>query len=304
MSFATIAIVGGATALAAGGAGIISGASRTKKAKQQIAGLESKEPAYNIPDSYKQNIMKAEEASKQQMDLANQMAGMGTEYARQLQENQRKFAEQYMAGAEKGATDIERLGKMAFQRGLGPAGQIGADIISQQGAAALKSATDRRMGGAMAGGIIRQQQQGISGLVNQAYQAQTAGLGQYMGAKQYGVGLRQQALGLGYQTGVEAGRLGYGAQMAGLEAQQKAGLTGYGLTSQAGGLLAQQELMKQQADWEKWANKYQSARADLAQGRAQTSSALGALGELGGTAFGFGMQGGMKTGFKKAPKAG
>lgn len=286
MSFATIAIVGGATALAAGGAGIISGASRTKQAKKQIAGLESKEPAYNIPDFYKQNIMKAEEASKQQMDLANQMAGMGTEYARQLQENQRKFAEQYMAGAEKGATDIERLGKMAFQRGLGPAGQIGADIISQQGAAALKSATDRRMGGAMAGGILRQQQQGISGLVNQAYQAQTAGLGQYMGAKQYGVGLRQQALGLGYQTGVEAGRLGYGAQMAGLEALQKAGLTGYGLTSQAGGLLAQQELMKQQADWEKWANKYQSARADLAQGRAQTSSALGGLAQLGGTAMG------------------
>jgi len=50
--------------------------------------------------------------------------------------------------------------------------------------------------------------------------------------------------------------------------------------------LAQAELMKQQADWEKWANKYQSARADLAQGRAQTSSALGALTQLGGTAMG------------------
>jgi|GEM_PF-5538317 hypothetical protein len=286
MSFATIAIVGGATALAAGGVGIASGASRTKKAKKQIAGLESKEPAYNIPDFYKQNILKAEEASRKQMDLANQMAGLGTDFAKKLQEDQKRFAEQYTAGAEKGAADIERLGKMAMMRGLGPAGQMGADIIAQQGAGALKSATDRRMGGAMAGGLLRQQQQGINSLVGQAYQAQTAGLGQYMGAKQYGVGLRQQALGLGYQTGVEAGRLGFGAQMSGLEAVQKAGLTGFGLTSQAGNMLAQAELMKQQADWEKWANKYQSARADLAQGRAQTSSALGALTQLGGTAMG------------------
>lgn len=286
MSFATIAIVGGSVALASSGAGIISGASKTKKAKKAIKSLESKEPAYNIPDFYKQNIAKADEAARQQMDMANQMAGLGTEYAKQLKENQQKFAAEYMAGAEKGAAGVERLGKMAMQRGLGPAGQMGADLIAQQGAAAMKSATDRRMGGAMAGGLLRQQQQGISGLVGQAYQAQTAGLGQYMGAKQYGAGLRQQALGMGYQTGVEAGRLGYGAQMTGLEAQQRAGLTGYQLGAQAGGMLAQAELMKQQADWEKWANKYQSSRMDLAAGRAQTSSALGALTQLGGTAMG------------------
>ena len=286
MSFATIAIVGGSAALAAGGAGIISGATRTSRAKKEEARLKSTEPVYNIPDFYRQNIAKAEEASRQQMEMANQMAGMGTEYAKQLQEQQKQFAAQYAAGAERGAADIERLGKMAFQRGLGPAGQIGADLLAQQTAGAFRGAGERRMGGAMAGGILRQQQQGIAGLVGQAYQASTAGLGQYMGAKQYGAGLRQQALGMGYQTGVEAGRLGYGAQMAGMQAQQQAGLTGYQLGAQAGGALAQAELAKQQAEWEKWANQYQAARMDIAQGRAQTSSAIGALGQLGGQAMG------------------
>lgn len=286
MSFATIAIVGGATALAAGGAGIISGATRTSRAKKEMAALQSKEPVYNIPDFYKQNIAKADEAARQQFEMANRMAGMGTDYAKQLQQQQQQFAAEYKAGAEKGAADIERLGKMAMQRGLGPAGQMGADLLAQQTASALKGATDRRMGGAIAGGVLRGQQQGIAGLVGQAYQAQTAGLGQYMGAKQYGAGLRQQALGLGYQTGVEAGRLGFGAQMAGMQAQQQAGLTGYQLGAQAGGMLAQAELAKQQADWEKWANQYQASRMDLAQGRAQTSGALSMLGQVGGAALG------------------
>jgi len=286
MSFGAIAIIGGAVALGSAGAGIISGASRTKKAKKQISSLESKEPSYNIPDFYKQNIAKASQTANQQMDLANKMAGTGTEYAKQLQQQQQQFAQQYTAGAEKAATGVEGLGKMAMQRGLGPAAQMGADLLAQQSAGAMKGATDRRMGGALAGSILRQQQQGISGLVGQAYQAQTAGLGQYMQAKQYGAGLRQQALGTGYQTGVEAGRLGYGAQMGGLQAQQQAGLTGYQLGAQAGGLEAQQQQMKQQMDWEKWANKYQSSRADLAAGRAQTSSAIGALGQIGGQVAG------------------
>lgn len=293
MSFATIAIVGGATALAAGGAGIISGATRTSRAKKEMAALQSKEPVYNIPDFYKQNIAKADEAARQQFEMANRMAGMGTDYAKQLQQQQQQFATEYRAGAEKAATDIERLGKMSMQRGLGPAAQMGADLLAQQTASALRGAGERRMGGAIAGGILRGQQQGIAGLVGQGYQAQTAGLGQYMGAKQYGAGLRQQALGLGYQTGVEAGRLGFGAQMAGMQAQQQAGLTGYQLGAQAGGMLAQAELAKQQADWEKWANQLQASRMDLAQGRAQTSSALNMLGQVGGMAMG------MASGAKK-----
>ena len=301
MSFATIAIVGGSAALAAGGAGIISGATRTSRAKKEQARLKSTEPVYNIPDFYKQNIAKADEAAAQQMELANKMAGTGTEYAKQLQEQQKQFAAQYMAGAEKGAAGVERLGKMAYQRGLGPAGQMGADILAQQTAGLIKGATERRMGGAMAGGILRGQQQGIAGLVGQGYQAQTAGLGQYMAAKQYGAGLRQQALGMGYQTGVEAGRLGYGAQMAGMQAQQQAGLTGYQLGAQAGGALAQQEIAKGQADWERWANQYQAATMDIAQGRQQTSSALNMIGQAGGMALSAGLQGGSKTGFKKAP---
>lgn len=286
MTFVATAIAAGSVALAAGGAGIISGATRTSRAKKEMAALQSKEPVYNIPDFYKQNIARADEAARQQFEMANKMAGMGTDYAKQLQQQQQEFAAKYTAGAEKGAADIERLGKMSMQRGLGPAGQMGADLLAQQTASALRGATDRRMGGAIAGGVLRGQQQGIAGLVGQAYQAQTAGLGQYMGAKQYGAGLRQQALGLGYQTGVEAGRLGFGAQMAGMQAQQQAGLTGYQLGAQAGGMLAQAELAKQQADWERWANQYQASRIDLAQGRAQTSGALSMLGQVAGTALG------------------
>lgn len=295
MSFATIAIVGGSVALASSGAGIISGASRTKKAKQAMSRLESKEPSYNIPDFYKQNIAKAEATSQQQMDLAKQMAGMGTDYAKQLQAQQEKFSTEYMAQAEKGASDVERLGKMAMQRGLGPSAQMGADLLAQQTASAFRGATDRRMGGALAGSIVRQQQQGIQGLVAQDFAARSQGLGQYMGAKQYGAGLRQQALGTTYQTGLQAGQLGYGAQMQGLQGVQQAGLTGFQLGERAGGMLAQQELMKQQADWEKWANQYQSARADLQQGRAQTSGALNTLAQVGGQAMSMGF-GGVKAG--------
>lgn len=280
------AIIGGATSLIAGGIGALSGAKKTKQAKKAISSLESSEPVYNVPDFYKQNIEKASQAAQQQTDLANRMAGMGTDYAKQLQQQQAQFATEYRAGAEKAATGVENLGKMAMQRGLGPAGQMGTDILAQQAAGAMKGATDRRMGGAMAGSILRQQQQGIAGLVGQAYQAQTAGLGQYMQAKQYGAGLRQQALGMGYQTGVEAGRLGYGAQMTGLQAQQQAGLTGYQLGAQAGGLAAQQDLAKQQAEWEKWANKYDQARADLMQGRQQTSGALGSIAGAAGMFMG------------------
>jgi hypothetical protein len=289
MTFAAVSIAGAATSLLAGGIGILGGAKRTKQAKKQIASLEAKEPVYNIPDFYKQNIAKAQEAATQQTELANRMAGMGTDYAKQLQQQQAQFATEYRAGAEKAATGVENLGKMAMQRGLGPAGQMGADILAQQAAGAMKGATDRRMGGALAGSILRQQQQGMAGLVSQAYQAQTAGLGQYMQAKQYGAGLRQQALGMGYQTGVEAGRIGYGAQMSGMQAQQQAGLTGYQLGTQAGGMLAQQEVAKQQADWEKWANEMGQARADLAQGRQQTSSALGSIASAGGQAIGIGL---------------
>lgn len=291
MTFAAVAIAGAATTAIAGGIGAIGGAKRTKQAKKQMASLQGTEPVYNVPDFYKQNIDKANQAAQAQTALANQMAGMGTDYAKQLQAQQQQFAQEYRAGAEKGAAGVEGLGKMAMQRGLGPAAQMGADVLAQQAAGAMRGATDRRMGGAMAGSILRQQQQGIAGLVGQAYQAQTAGLGQYMQAKQYGAGLRQQALGLGYQTGVEAGRLGYGAQMTGLQAQQQAGLTGYQLGAQAGGMLAQQELAKQQADWEKWANKYDQARADLAQGRQQTSSALGSIAAAGGQAMGIGLKG-------------
>lgn len=280
------AIIGGATSLIAGGIGALGGARKTKQAKKAISSLESSEPVYNVPDFYKQNIEKANQAAQQQTDLANKMAGMGTDYAKQLQQQQAQFATEYKAGAEKAATGVENLGKMAMQRGLGPAGQMGTDILAQQAAGAMKGATDRRMGGAMAGSILRQQQQGIAGLVGQAYQAQTAGLGQYMQAKQYGAGLRQQALGMGYQTGVEAGRLGYGAQMTGLQAQQQAGLTGYQLGAQAGGLAAQQELAKQQADWDKWSNKYDQARADLMQGRQQTSGALGSIAGAAGMFMG------------------
>jgi hypothetical protein len=289
MSFAAIAIAGGAVALGTSAAGIISGASQTKKAKKAISSLQSKEPVYNIPDFYKQNIAKAEAASKEQMDLANRMAGMGTDYAKQLQTQQEKFATDYTAQAEKGAGDVERLGKMAMERGLGPAAQMGADLLAQQTASAFRGATDRRMGGALAGSIVRQQQQGIQGLIGQDFAARTQGLGQYMGAKQFGAGLRQQALGVGYQTGLQAGQLGFGAQMQGLQGLQQAGLTGFQLSERAGSMQAQQELMKQQADWEKWANQYQSARADLAQGRAQTSGALSSLAQVGGMAMGAGI---------------
>lgn len=286
MSFATIAIVGGSVALASAGAGIASGAVRTKKAKKEMARLESKEPSYNIPDFYKKNIEKADAAAKEQMDLATKMAGMGTDYAKQLKQEQQRFSTEYMAQAEKGASDIERLGKMGMERGLGPSAQMGADLLAQQTASAFRGASDRRMGGALAGSIVRQQQQGIQGLIGQDYSARTQGLGQYIGAKQYGAGLRQQALGTTYQTGLQAGQLGFGAQMQGMQGLQQAGLTGFQLGERAGGMMAQAELMKQQADWEKWANKYQSARADVAQGRAQTSGALGMLGQVGGQAMG------------------
>jgi len=299
MSFAAIAIGGGVLALGASTAGIISGASQTKKAKKAVASLQSKEPSYNIPDFYKKNIEKADAAIKEQMDLANKMAGMGTDYAKQLQTQQEKFATDYTAQAEKGAGDVERLGKMAMERGLGPSAQMGADLLAQQTASAFRGATDRRMGGALAGSIVRQQQQGIQGLIGQDFAARTQGLGQYMGAKQFGAGLRQQALGVGYQTGLQAGQLGFGAQMQGLQGLQQAGLTGFQLSERAGSMQAQQELMKQQADWEKWANQYQSARADLAQGRAQTSSALSSLAQVGGMAMGAGLP---KIGSKNSPK--
>lgn len=286
MTFAAVAIAGAATSAITSTIGIIGGARRTKQAKKEMAALQSKEPVYNIPDFYKQNIEKANQAAKEQSDLANKMAGMGTDYAKQLQAQQQQFAAEYKAGAEKAATGVENLGKMAMQRGLGPAGQMGADILAQQSAGAMKGATDRRMGGAMAGSILRQQQQGMAGLVSQAYQAQTAGLGQYMQAKQYGAGLRQQALGMGYQTGLEANKLGFGAQMSGMQGVQQAGLTGYQLGAQAGGALAQAELAKQQADWDSWASKMGIARGDLAAGRQQTSSSLSALGSTGGQALG------------------
>ena len=289
MTFVAAAIIGGSVAVASGAAGIIGGASRTKKAKREIASLNSKEPAYNIPDFYKQNIDKAGQAAAQQTQLADKFAGMGTDYAKNLQSQQQQFASQYLSEAQKGAAGVEGLGKMAMQRGLGPAGQMGMDALAQQGATAMKSATDRRMGGAMAGGLLKSQQQGINQLVGQAYNASTAGLNQYMAAKQYGVGLTQSALGMGYQTGVQANQLGFGAQQAGLQAQQQAGLTGYQLGAQAGGSLAQQQLGKQQAEWDKWANQYQSARADLAQGRAQTSSAINMLGQVGGQVAGMGL---------------
>jgi len=155
------------------------------------------------------------------------------------------------------------------------------------------------MAGGMAGGLLRSQQAGIQGLVGQGYQAATQGLGTLMSASQAAANLRQQALGTVYQSGLQANQMGFGAKTAGMQGQQQAGLTGYQLGAQAGQQLAGAEERKQQSDWESWANKYQSAKGDLAAANQQKSAGWGAIASAAGSAIGGGLFKGKKI--KQAP---
>jgi hypothetical protein len=284
-------IIGAGLGAIGGIANIIGGGKAKRAAQGEVNKLAGYEPAAQMSSFYKSNVAQAQAAGTQQMDLANKIAGMSTDYAKTLQGQQAAFGQQYQAGAETAARQTERLGQMAFQRGLGPAGQMGMDVISQQGASALRGASDRRMAGGMAGGLLRSQQAGIQGLVGQGYQAATQGLGALMSASQNAANLRQQAMGTVYQSGLQAGQMGFGAQTAGIQGQQQAGLTGYQIGAQAGQQMAGAEERKQQADWESWANKYQAARGDLASAQQQQSSGWSALGSAAGSAIGGGLLG-------------
>jgi hypothetical protein len=296
-------LIGAGLGMIGGIANIIGGGKAAKAAKGQLGALSSSEPTAQISSFYKNNIGQAQAAGAQQMDLANKISGMSNTYAQTLQNQQASFGQQYQGGAETAARQTERLGQMAFQRGLGPAGQMGMDLISQQGAGAMRGASDRRMAGGMAGGLLRSQQAGIQGLVGQGYQAATQGLGTMMSASQVAANLRQQALGTVYQSGVQANQMGFGAQTAGIQGQQQAGLTGYQLGAQAGQQMAGAEERKQQSDWESWANKYQAARGDLAAANQQKSAGWSAIGSAAGSAIGGGLLKGAGSKLK-LPKVG
>lgn len=280
-------------------ANIIGGSQAAKSAQNNINALNKLEPTATVSSFYQDNVNAANQAGSQQMQFANQMAGMSNTYAQNLQNQQQQFGQQYQAGANKAAGQMEQMGKMAFQRGLGAAGQMGMDQISQQGAGAMRGVSDRRMAGGMAGGLLRSQQAGIQNLVGQGYQAATQGLGTMMSASQAAANLRQQALGTVYQSGVQASQMGFGAQQSGLQNQEQAGLTGYQLGAQAGQQLAGAQERKQQADWESWANKYQTANSQLAAAKQQQSSGWGGLAGAAGSALG----GGLFSGVSKAASA-
>ena len=284
----------GAGLSAIGGiAGVIGGGKAKKKAQAEMDRLGAMEPKAETDAFYAQNIAAAGAAGQEQMKYANQLAGMGSAFSKDITAQQAQFGQQYQAGAEKAARGTERLGQMAFQRGLGPAGQMGMDAIAQTSAAASKSSTDRRMGGAMAGALSRSQMQGVNQLVGQGYQAQTQGLGTLMSAQQAASNMRQQALGTVYQTGLQAKQLGFGAEASGVQSQQQAGLTGFQLGSQAGLQMAGANERTAQAKWDSWANKYQGARGDLAAANAQKSAGWSAIAGAAGSALGSGALGKM-----------
>lgn len=276
-------LIGAGLGLVSGVAGLIGGGKAKKKAQAEINRLGSMEPKAETDPFYAQNVAAAAAAGQEQMKYANQLAGMGTAFSKDIAAQQSQFGQQYQAGAEKAARGTERLGQMAFQRGLGAAGVMGMDALAQTGATAMRGAMDRRMGAGMAGALGRSQMQGINQLVGQGYQAQTQGLGALMSSQQAAANMRQQALGTVYQTGLQARQLGFGAETSGVQAQQQAGLTGFQLGSQAGLQMAGANERTAQAKWDSWANKYQGARGDLAAARAQQSSALGALGSAAGS---------------------
>ena len=276
-------LIGAGLGIASGVAGLIGGGKAKKKAQAEINRLGSMEPQAETDAFYAQNVAAAGQAGQEQMKYANQLAGMGTAFSKDIAAQQAQFGQQYQAGAEKAARGTERLGQMAFQRGLGAAGVMGMDALAQTGATAMRGASDRRMGGAMAGALSRSQMQGVNQLVGQGYQAQTQGLGTLMSAQQAASNMRQQALGTVYQTGLQAKQLGFGAEASGVQGQQQAGLTGFQLGSQAGLQMAGANERTAQAKWESWSNKYQSARGDLAAANAQKSAALSAIGSAAGS---------------------
>lgn len=276
-------LIGAGLGLASGVAGLIGGGKAAKRAKSEMDRLGSMEPKAETDPFYAQNIAAAGAAGQEQMKYANQLAGMGTAFSKDIAAQQSQFGQSFQSTAERGARQTERLGQMAFQRGLGAAGQMGMDALAQSGATAMRGASDRRMGAGMAGALGRSQMQGINQLVGQGYQAQTQGLGALMGAQQQAANARLNALGTVYQTGLQARQLGFGAETAGVQGQQQAGLTGFQLGSQAGLQMAGANERTAQAQWESWSNKYQNARGDLAAARAQQSSALGALGSAAGS---------------------
>jgi hypothetical protein len=276
-------LIGAGLGIASGVAGLIGGGKAKKKAQAEIDRLGSMEPTAQTDAFYAQNVAAAGQAGQEQMKYANQLAGMSTAFSKDIAAQQAQFGQQYQEGADKAARGTERLGQMAFQRGLGPAGQMGLDALAQTSAAASKSSTDRRMGGAMAGALSRSQMQGINQLVGQGYQAQTQGLGTLMSAQQAAANMRQQALGTVYQTGLQAKQLGFGAESSGVQGQQQAGLTGFQLGSQAGLQMAGANERTAQSQWESWANKYQGAKGDLAAANAQKSAALSAIGSAAGS---------------------
>jgi hypothetical protein len=276
-------LIGAGLGLASGVAGLIGGGKAKKKAQSEMDRLGSMEPKAETDPFYAQNIAAAGAAGQEQMKYANQLAGMGTAFSKDIAAQQAQFGQSFQSTAERGARQTERLGQMAFQRGLGAAGVMGMDALAQTGATAMRGASDRRMGAGMAGALARSQTQGINQLVGQGYQAQTQGLGALMGAQQQAANARLNALGTVYQTGLQARQLGFGAEAAGVQGQQQAGLTGFQLGSQAGLQMAGANERTAQAQWDSWANKYQGARGDLAAARAQQSSALGALGSAAGS---------------------
>lgn len=276
-------LIGAGLGLASGVVGAISAGKAAKRAKGEIDRLGAMEPKAETDAFYAQNVAAAGQAGQEQMKYANQLAGMGTAFSKDIASQQAQFSQQYQAGAERAARGTERLGQMAFQRGLGAAGVMGMDALAQSGVTAMRGAADRRMGVGMAGALGRSQMQGINQLVGQGYQAQTQGLGTLMSAQQAAANMRQQALGTVYQTGLQSRQLGFGAETAGVQGQQQAGLTGFQLGSQAGLQMAGANERTAQNQWESWANKYQGARGDLAAARAQQSSALGALGSSAGS---------------------
>jgi hypothetical protein len=276
-------LIGAGLSAIGGIAGVIGGGKAKKKAQAEMDRLGSMEPKAETDPFYAQNIAAAGAAGQEQMKYANQLAGMGTAFSKDIAAQQAQFGQSFQSTAEKGARQTERLGQMAFQRGLGAAGVMGMDALAQTGATAMRGASDRRMGAGMAGALARNQMQGINQLVGQGYQAQTQGLGALMGAQQQAANARLNALGTVYQTGLQARQLGFGAEAAGVQGQQQAGLTGFQLGSQAGLQMAGANERTAQAQWDSWANKYQAARGDLAAARAQQSSALGALGSAAGS---------------------
>lgn len=276
-------LIGAGLSAIGGIANIIGGSKATKKAQAEVDRLGAMEPQAKTDAFYAQNVAAAGAAGQEQMKYANQLAGMGIGFSKDIAAQQAAFGQQYQAGAEKAARGTERLGQMAFQRGLGPAAQMGMDVIAQTSASAARGAIDRRMGVGMAGALGRSQMQNINQLIGQGYQAQTQGLNTLMSAQQAAANLRQQALGTVYQTGLQAKQLGFGAETAGVQSQQQAGLTGYQLGSQAGLQMAGANERTAQAQWESWANKYQGAQGQLAAGKAQQSAGWGALGSAGGS---------------------